>query len=228
MRLLDLFCGAGGAAVGYSRALPGIEIVGVDIAPQPRYPFDFVQADAMTFDVAGFDIVHASPPCTDFATVSGRSRSGRGGGVGRGGHGTGWLLDAVAARLVADAPTWVLENVMTAPMPERLGHAFTLCGSSFGLDLRRHRRFVTSVAVSTPLCDHSWQTPRFVSLDYKLRAAGRLASVVGVHGSTQYPGDFANRCRAMGIDWMKNAELTQAIPPAYTEHIGRQLIAVTS
>jgi DNA (cytosine-5)-methyltransferase 1 len=113
--------------------------------------------------------------------------------------------------------------VETAEMPAALDR-FRLCGSSFGLDVRRHRWFVSNVVILSPQCEHHWQRPRFRSLDSR-RKPGSLASVVGVHGHLNYPGEFALRCKAMGIDWMTNAELSQAIPPAYTEFIGRQLLA---
>lgn len=214
MRILDLCCGAGGAAMGYHRVFPDAEIVGVDVVEQPNYPFTFVRADAMTFDLDGFDFIHASPPCHDHSTVTGRSRKAKGA------LGTGWMLEATAARLDASGVPWVIENVEAAKMPAAGADAFRLCGSSFDLDVRRHRRFISSFVVLAPPCSHGWQTPRFRSLDSSKVAKGVLASVVGVHGHLNYAGEFPIRCAAMGIDWMTNAELTQAIPPAYTEHIG--------
>lgn len=216
MRIVDLCCKAGGASKGYHRAFPDAEIVGVDIEPQPNYPFEFVQADAMTFDLRGFHLVHGSPPCHDHSTVTGADRKARGE------KGTGWMLHALIDRLMPLTVPWVVENVEGATMPPTV-YSFTLCGSSFGLDVRRHRKFATNTLMFPPACDHSWQTPRFTPLDNAGRKAGRLASVVGVHGHTQYPGEFPIRCAAMGIDWMTNAELTQAIPPAYCEWIGSQL-----
>jgi DNA (cytosine-5)-methyltransferase 1 len=217
-RLLDLFCGAGGASMGYHRA--GFEVVGVDIVDQPHYPFTFVQADAMTYDLDGYDAIHASPPCHDHSTATGRDR--RAHGV----KGTGWMLAAMLEQLQSQAGPWVVENVDTAQYP---GHYYRvrLCGSSFGLDLRRHRWFASNVALLVPSCAHGWQTPRFVSLDGKRRAAqgGYLARVVGVHGHVNYTGEAALRERAMGIDWMTQSELAQAIPPAYTEYLGRQVLA---
>lgn len=219
-RLLDLFCGAGGAAVGYDRA--GFDVVGVDVVAQPNYPFEFWQADAMhvlaSWDVGGtFDAVHASPPCHDHSNVTGRNRRANG-------HkGTGWMLAATVERLSVMRLPWVVENVETADMPAG-AHRVRLCGSSFGLDVRRHRWFASNVALLVPPCDHAWQTPRFRSLDSR-RPPGALASVVGVHGHLNYPGEKELRERAMGIDWMTTTELAQAIPPAYTEYIGRQLLA---
>lgn len=216
--LLDLYCGAGGAAMGYHRA--GFDVVGVDNAPQPNYPFEFHQGDALMFLRARgdeFDAIHASPPCQDHSTVTGRDRKRNGE------KGTGWMLDATIHALRHRIAPWVVENVGTAQFPQNV-YRVLLCGSSFGLNVRRHRWFATNVAMLNPPCDHAWQTPRFRSLDSRKVAAGTLASVVGVHGSTQYVGDFALRCDAMQIYWMTNAELSQAIPPAYTEYIGQHLI----
>lgn len=213
--LLDLFCGAGGAAMGYHRA--GFDVIGVDLEPQPNYPFPFIQRDALEIAslIGGkWAAVHASPPCQAYSTVSAGAKKH---------HGAEYpdLVAPTRAALIATGLPYVIENVETAPLinPARL------CGSSFGLNVRRHRLFETNWMLWSVPCDHAWQTPRFRSLDSRIVAAGRLASVVGVHGSTQYPGDFALRCEAMGIDWMTNAELTQSIPPAYTEHIGRELLA---
>ena len=130
-RLLDLFSGAGGAAVGYHRA--GFDVVGVDINPQPRYPFEHHQGDAMTWPLEGFDVVHASPPCQAYVTLAG----------------DGWpdLIGPVLERLTAWGGPWVIENVPTAPI-----HGLTICGQSFGLGVRRHRVFASNVFLMGPGC----------------------------------------------------------------------------
>lgn len=202
--------------MGYHRAFPDAEIVGVDINPQPRYPFTFMQRDAMTFPLNGFDLIHASPPCQDHSTSTATSRKTKGE------HGTGWMLGAIADRLSGFGVPWVVENVEGARMPAAPCH-FRLCGSSFLLDVRRHRKFISSERILAPSCAHGWQQPRFQSLRNDMRKRGQLSPVVGVHGSEQFPGDFEQRSAAMRIGWMTNAELSQAIPPAYTEWIGGQL-----
>ena len=216
MRMLDLFCGAGGSARGYADAWPGVEIVGVDISDQPNFPYEFIRSDAMTFPLDGFDFVHASPPCQDHSTVTGRSRKIKGE------HGTKSMLQATLDRLRESGLPYVVENVEAAradhPTPP-----IRLCGSSFGLDVRRHRKFWCSETLLAPRCDHGWQTPRFRSLSMKMHKAGRLASVVGVHGNINYAGEFPLRCKAMGIDWMTNAELVQSIPPAFTNWIATNM-----
>lgn len=209
-RLLDLFCGAGGAAMGYHRA--GFDVVGVDIKPQSHYPFEFIQADAVTFPLEGFGAIHASPPCQRYSTI-GKQNSRRSGKE------YPDLYEPIRARLQATGVPWVVENVIGAPY--RSG--FVLCGSKFGLDVRRHRNFETSHLMMPPLCNHQAQAPRFRTPDKRRSSA--LASVVGVYGNTNYAGHRSLREAAMGIDWMTMHELTQAIPPAYTEWIGAQLLA---
>lgn len=216
--MLDLFSGAGGAARGYQQA--GFYVIGVDLQPQPRYAGDeFVQADALgfaaAFDWTTVDAVHASPPCHDHSTVTGRNRKAVGA------KGTGWMLDATIKLLAETGLPFVVENVDTADFPRSVFRV-RLCGSSFGLDVRRHRWFVTNFPLLEPPCEHRLQTPRFRSLDSRQKS---LASVIGVHGHLNYPGEFALRCKAMGIDWMTNAELSQAIPPAYTAYVGEYLLA---
>jgi DNA (cytosine-5)-methyltransferase 1 len=204
-RLLDLFCGAGGAAMGYHRA--GFDVVGVDINPQPHYPFEFHQADAMTWPLDGYDAIHASPPCQDHSQLHKN--------FGAPTHGTGWMLAATIERLAGEARPWVVENVITAPFHG----AVVLCGASFGLgaggfDLNRHRRFATNVPMLTPPCQH------------------RRGHSIGVYGNGtngwhRAKGVTINRPQAreaMGIDWMTRRELNQAIPPTYTEYIGLQLM----
>ena len=203
-RLLDLFCGAGGAAMGYHRA--GFDVVGVDHTPQPNYPFDFHQADATTHPLDGFDVIHASPPCQAFTAYR------------RKGHGVGDgypdLIAHTRQRLQQAGVPWVIENVSGAP----LHGAVQLCGSSFGLDIRRHRYFESNVILHGPACDHRWQTPRFPQATNRTN----LRSTVEI-GVWRIP--LATQQAAMGIDWMTLPELSQAVPPAYTEHIGLQLMS---
>lgn len=202
-RLLDLFCGAGGAAMGYYRA--GFEVVGVDIKPQPHYCGDeFHQGDAMTYPLDGFDAIHASPPCQLFTAYNRRPDH-----VGEYPN----LVPAVRRRLLAEETPYVIENIPGAPLLDPI----QLCGSSFGLDVRRHRLFESSMSLLPPPCDHVWQTPRFQQATN--RANRRSTVEVGV-----WRIPLAKQQRAMGIYWMELAELSQAIPPAYTEWIGAQLL----
>jgi len=186
-RLLDLFCGAGGAAMGYHRA--GFDVVGVDINPQPRYPFEFHRADAMTYPLDGFDAIHASPPCQHYANVT----AWRGD---PGNHPD--LVAPTRTRLEAIGVPWVIENVPEAPVRRD----FLLCGSQFGLKVRRHRAFETS--------------PRLFALLPPCRHRGLLAFM---HKGERAYAD------ALGCTWMTNREAREAIPPAYTQHIGEQLLA---
>lgn len=211
--------------MGYSRA--GFDVTGVDINPQPNYPFDFVQGDALefldrmiaggTFEWKGpglFDAVHASPPCQAHSSIAKQQRVRR-----PGAYEHPDLVDATRDRLLQWGLPCVIENVIGAP----LKNAVTLCGSSFGLNVRRHRLFEThGFYVMALPCAHHWQTPRFRSLD---KRSTSLASVVGVHGHINYTGEREIRELAMDVDWMSPYELAQAIPPAYTEHIGAYLLA---
>jgi hypothetical protein len=128
VRLLDLFCGAGGAGVGYHRA--GFEVVGVDIEPQPNFPFEFVQADAMTYPLDGFDAIHASPPCQAYSLASGYQGKGARAKYPE-------LVGPTRDLLVQTGLPWVIENVPNAPIRKDL----LLCGEMFGLRLHRHRIF---------------------------------------------------------------------------------------
>jgi DNA (cytosine-5)-methyltransferase 1 len=160
--------------------------------------------------------IHASPPCHDYSTSTGTDRKARGA------KGTAHLLPATREALIGTGLPYVIENVEGAR--KHMVDPVRLCGSSFGMDIRRHRYFETNWPLTAPPCDHGWQTPRFRSLYWKNRQAGTLASVVGVHGHLQYPGEFETRCKAMEIDWMTNDELNQAVPPRFTRLIGEQLI----
>jgi DNA (cytosine-5)-methyltransferase 1 len=201
-RLLDLFCGAGGAAMDYHRA--GFEVVGVDIKPQPHYPFEFHQADALTYPFDGFDAIHASPPCPAYSTLTGKVAQSR--------HPD--LYAPTRARLLASGVPWVIENVIGAPYH----HGIVLCGSMFSLGVRRHRNFETRDLILMPfLCDHAGPRPVTVTT---YAGAGTTTS----RHSLKMPFE-ANR-DLMGMPWaQEQREVGLAIPPAYTEWIGRQLIA---
>jgi DNA (cytosine-5)-methyltransferase 1 len=205
-RLLDLFCGAGGAGMGYHRA--GFEVTGVDIEPQPGYPFEFIQADAMTFPLAGFDVIHASPPCQDHSSLSVNGL-----------HGTGWMLNATIERLAAQPAWWVVENVGTA----RMRGDFVLCGSMFDLNVYRHRKFSIDPRFPALLGVPGHPRHRRAASRQKSQASVLAGAVLTVTGDLA-PGFYPYAAQAMGIDWMSGNELSQAIPPAYTGFIGAQLI----
>ncbi len=207
-RLLDLFCGAGGAAMGYSQA--GFEVVGVDIKLQPNYPFAFIQDDALGYlndwSATLFDAIHASPPCQLHSLASqhqGRERAAE--------HPE---LIAPTRELLeqADLP-WVIENVAGAP----IRHDVSLCGEMFGLRVHRHRYFEIS-GFHVMQAPHSMHNLKGAEHNCDLRD-GHARQVAGNYADHEDAGD------AMGIDWMGRRELSQAIPPAYTEHIGSYLLS---
>lgn len=209
MKLLDLFCGAGGAGEGYRRA--GFDVTGVDLTAHAYPPGDFVQADAMQIlsspaFLSGFDVIHASPPCQTFTAYR-----RRGAGVG---DTYPDLVAPVRAALTAWGGPYVIENVPGAPLLDPL----QLCGSSFGLDVRRHRLFESNRWLTGPPCDHSWQTPRFPQATNRVNL--RRTVEIGV-----YRIPLAVQRAAMGVDWMTLEDLTEAIPPAYTEWIGSSLLS---
>lgn len=203
MKLLDLYCKAGGAGMGYHRA--GYEVTGVDIAPQKNYPFEFIQSDALEYlrdHWQEYDVIHASPPCQKNSTMT-----------------KGLWKDRIESHPELIAPTrnmlvqtgkpYIIENVPGAP----LFSPTVLCGSMFSfLKVRRHRLFETSFSVIAPTCNHAAQS--------------HVVAVYGHSGgSSKRDGlkfDGVKEWKeAIGIDWMTGAELAEAIPPAYTEYIAR-------
>lgn len=196
LRLLDLFCCAGGAAAGYRRA--GFEVVGVDIAPQPNYPFEFHQADALEYAFEHgslFDAVHASPPCQRYSRMQNIHKN-------QSDHPD--LIDPTRRTLDALGLPYIIENVEGAPLRIDL----MLCGTMFGLSVPRHRIFESNIPMPllTPPCRHQDLYDPW-------------------HGGEQARGEREKLAEAMGIDWpMTRPEVREAIPPAYTEFIGRQLI----
>ena len=219
-RLLDLFCGAGGAAMGYSRA--GFDVVGVDIKPQPRYPFLFVQADALRppFRLEDLDAIHASPPCQGYSALR---------------H-LPWLkdrvypllLEPVRAMLAASGRPWVIENVERAPLD-----GIVLCGQDFGLPIYRHRRFGSNVLLLAPShTAHDTVIGHGRMVNDRRKGTLNASSAKGAWGQQTVVTVAGGQCskaaaeQALGIDWMPKSALMQAIPPAYTEFIGRQLLQV--
>lgn len=226
LRLLDLFCGAGGAGMGYSRA--GFEVVGVDIAFQKNYPFDFHQADALEYcreHGHEFDAIHASPPCQGYSRMR---------------H-LPWLkdkvypmlIDATRSEINAVSVPWIIENVEDAP----LLNGVVLCGAMFGLKVYRHRKFESSILLLAP--PHQKHTVvigsgRMLNDRQNPNAEGWVSHAGKGTLNRNYHSDGDNTVgghnfkmsagsAAMDIDWMKRDELSQAIPPAYTEYLGRQL-----
>lgn len=220
-RLLDLFCCAGGAGTGYARA--GFDVVGVDIDPQPRYPYEFHQADALEYAAEHwreFDAIHASPPCQAYSAT-------------RHAHANEYpeLVEPTRELLSSTGKPWVMENVEGAPLVDPL----VLCGFEFGLRapdtdgvplaLKRHRLFESNVwLIGAGGCSHS---------RYGTQIAGVYTG--SYHRTPEHrdnPGrrggyvpNISIRSKLMGIDWMNDHELAQAIPPVYTEFIGGQLLA---
>lgn len=211
-RLLDLFCGAGGAALGYYRA--GFEVTGVDLHPQPRFPqfMTFVQGDAMEVlagkgpvNPADFDAVHASPPCQAYSDALKHLASGY-----------PELIEPVLEAFSGLEIPWVVENVPGSPLPPRSNlfgeEGLLLCGSMFGLQVQRHRLFQMSFPVDPPrLCDHS----RKVMNPHNAGARKAWRKLLG----EGVPIERTWR-EEMGVGWMNSEEGREAIPPAYTQHIG--------
>ena len=230
--MLDLFCGAGGAAMGYHRA--GFDVVGVDINPQPHYPFEFHQGDALRWrDLSRFDAIHASPPCQAYSIATNAAHFHKD-------HPE--LVGPTRDLLMTTGLPWVIENVMGAPLldaPALDGRAgVLLCGATFGLEacdldgtplvLRRHRLFESSVILSQPQCGCDRYRRRGIGIGGVYGGGPENRSNADRHFGGGYTPPQSVRRELMGIDWMNGAELCQAIPPAYTEWIGAQLVrAVT-
>lgn len=212
--LLDLFCGAGGAGMGYYRA--GWAVVGIDINPQPNYPFEFFRTDALEWLASAvehgtmFDAIHASPPCQASCTlIKGNQRATAGNHVD--------LIPQTRELLAQTGLPTVIENVQGAQIRRDL----TLCGEMFGLDVIRHRYFECNFPVAQPA--HVKHRGRVAGWRHGQWYDGPYFAVYGEGGGK---GTVAQWQQAMGIDWTDvRLEIAEAIPPAYTEHIGAQLVA---
>lgn len=193
--------------MGYHRA--GFEVVGVDINPQPRYPFEFHQADAMTFPLKGFDAIHASPPCQRFSPLNAYNHKEYPN-----------LVPGTRDRLRGANVPWVIENVVQAPLRTPV----ILCAATFGLRLYRHRAFESSVVLSAP--PHAKHVNRCVRNGYVPLRPDQFMTISGGRHSAEWCRTAAH---FMGAPWMETIpEVCEAIPPAYTEWIGRQLLAAAS
>jgi DNA (cytosine-5)-methyltransferase 1 len=207
MKLLDLFCGAGGASMGY--AMAGFEVTGIDVKHGRRYPFTYIRGDVRDYlqkdFLNQFDVIAASPPCQTHSSTK-HLRVAQGKSTDKID-----MIPEVREALIASGKPYVIENVPGAP----LINPVQLCGSAFGLKVRRHRLFESNLKLQGTQCFHKEQ--------------GRP---VGIYGSMrdEIPGGghtaktMPEAEQAMKIDWMIWGELVESIPPAYTKFIGEQII----
>lgn len=214
-RLLDLYCAAGGAAMGYSRA--GFDVVGVDHNKQPHYPFEFVLADCLELDanwLRSFDAIHASPPCQAYTTMSAKHR-GKGGKADQ--HPD--MIAPTRKALKQTGLPYVIENVPGAKREMR--DCVVLNGGMFGLGVDRPRLFETNWLLMVP---DKVRVPHSVGV-YGNAPDGRLLWQRADGSQQRAAKGLQEGADAMEIDWMEWSELRLAIPPAYTELIGTQLLA---
>tara|TARA_R110000868_G_scaffold29514_8_gene109805 strand:+ start:1244 stop:1879 length:636 start_codon:yes stop_codon:yes gene_type:complete len=206
MRLLDIFCGAGGASKGYDMA--GFDVTGIDLKSGKRYPFTYIKKDFKTLtveDLQDYDVIHASPPCQTFS-ITKNLRIAQNKKTNKED-----LLDVTRQLLIDSGKPYVLENVPGAP----LRNPIQLCGSVFNLQVRRHRLFESNMPLKGSGCDHKQQgrpVGIYGSLNDKIPGGGQTAQTIEIAR------------QAMGINWMIWTELVEAIPPMYTEFIGKQVM----
>jgi site-specific DNA-cytosine methylase len=213
MKLLDLFCGAGGASMGYHRA--GFQVTGVDINYQDNYPFRFHRADAIEFLQARgdeFDAIHASPPC--------QAHSALGKGTNDNSEAYPDFLAATRELLTETGRPYVIENVAGAP----LHNPIVLCGEMFGLRVIRHRMFESNMPLRAP--EHIKHRGRVAGWRHGKKFDGPYFAVYGNGGGK---GTLQEWRDAMDMPWCDTKlEIAEAIPPAYTEYIGKALLALTT
>lgn len=210
MKLLDLYCKAGGASKGYQ--LAGFEVVGVDIKKQKRYPYEFIQADCLELMkdmefLRSFDVITASPPCQTHS-ITQHLRNAQGKSTDKID-----LIPQTREALVASGKPYVIENVPGSP----LINPIKMCGSAFGLKVRRHRLFESNIQLTSSICNHKEQGK-------PVGIYGSMRDEIPKGGHTAKSIEQARE--AMGIDWMIWGELVEAIPPVYTETIGKQILSV--
>jgi DNA (cytosine-5)-methyltransferase 1 len=202
--------------MGYHMA--GFEVTGVDLEPQPRYPFEFHQASALDVDLDGYDAYVASPPCQGYSKTRHMPNS----------KGSPLLIDDIRQRLEATGKPYIIENVEAARWAMK--DPVRLCGSSFGLRVQRHRLFEANFELEVPPCDHAWQNRHKPYKIYRNKkrvdGLGYLHSgIQPVYGNNQNVGGNSVFLKsvAMGIDWMDEHGLNQSLPPVYTKYLGEQL-----
>jgi DNA (cytosine-5)-methyltransferase 1 len=209
MKLLDLYCGAGGASAGYAAA--GFDVTGIDLKHGKRYPYNYIRGDVLEYlqdfnFLRSFDVIHASPPCQTHS-ITQHLRNAQGKTTNKVD-----LIPQTRAALIASGKPYIIENVPGSP----LINPVQLCGSSFNLKVRRHRLFESNMPIEGTTCNHN--------------AQGRP---VGVYGSLndQIPNggktavNITEARQVMGIDWAIWTELVEAIPPVYTDYLGAQIVS---
>lgn len=203
-KALDLFCKAGGVSVGLERA--GFDVVGVDIEPQPRYRGGrFIQADAMAFPLDGFDFIWASPPCQAHTCLRAVTRKNYAS-----------MISSVRERLSVIKRPWAIENVPGAPLADPV----ILCGLALGLKVKRHRLIECSFPAAGTICPPGHPGDWYHVSGHASGVRSRRTKKT----PRREPPNIAAAREAMDIDWMNRDELAQAIPPAYAEYIGRQVM----
>ena len=207
MKLLDLFCGVGGASVGYAQA--GFEVHGVDLKHGKRYPFTYLRADVLDVlqddeFIKQFDVIHASPPCQTHS-ITQHLRNAQGKSTSKVD-----LIPQTRAALIASGKPYIIENVPGSPLIDPI----QLCGSSFGLKVRRHRLFESNMPLKGSICNHKEQ-------GRPIGVYGSLNDQIPNGGKTAETIDQARQ--AMGMDWAIWTELVEAIPPAFTKYLGDQV-----
>jgi len=212
MKLLDLYCGVGGASAGYYKA--GFDVTGIDLKHGRRYPYKYIKGDVLLYlqdldFLRSFDIIHASPPCQTHS-ITQHLRNAQGKSTSKLD-----LIPQTRAALIASGKPYVIENVPGSP----LINPIQLCGSSFGLQVRRHRLFESNMKLTGSVCDHKAQGRPigvYGSLNDQIPKGGKTATTIDEGRD------------AMGMPWAIWTELVEAIPPAYSEYIGKQIINLPS
>lgn len=208
MKLLDLFCGVGGASVGYAQA--GFEVHGVDLKHGKRYPYTYIRANALDIlkdqaFIDKFDVIHASPPCQTHS-ITKHLRNAQGKSTNKID-----LIPETRAALIASGKPYIIENVPGSP----LINPVQLCGSSFDLKVRRHRLFESNMPLQGSVCDHKKQGRPigvYGSLNDEIPQGGKTATTI------------TEARNAMDMEWAIWTELVEAIPPAYTKYLGGQIV----